>query len=94
VNMLDAWVNAEVPVAMEVASDRKMVPPVIMASTTWGTPPTGNSNNNGGGGGGGGCTVNTMTNPDLTWLFMLFMAGVMYLRNCSISGVFSRKGAE
>ena len=42
VNMLDAWINAEVPVAMEVAGDRKMVPPVIMASTTWGTPPTGN----------------------------------------------------
>ena len=42
VNMLDAWINAEVPVAMEVAGDRKMVPPVVMASTTWGTPPTGN----------------------------------------------------
>ncbi|MGB7933762.1 MAG: thrombospondin type 3 repeat-containing protein [Gammaproteobacteria bacterium] len=41
VNMLDAWINAEVPVAMEFAGDRKMVPPVIMASTTWGTPPTG-----------------------------------------------------
>jgi Thrombospondin type 3 repeat len=41
VNMLDAWINAEVPVAMEVAGDSKMVPPVIMASTTWGTPPTG-----------------------------------------------------
>ena len=42
VNMLDAWINAEVPVAMEVAGDRKMVPPVVMASTSWGTPPTGN----------------------------------------------------
>ena len=42
VNMLDAWINAEVPVAMEVGGDRKMVPPVVMASTTWGTPPTGN----------------------------------------------------
>ena len=40
VNMLDAWINAEVPPAVEVAGDRKMVPPVIMASTTWGTPPT------------------------------------------------------
>ena len=43
VNMLDAWINAEVPVAMEVAGDRKMVPPVLMTSTTWGTPPTGNN---------------------------------------------------
>ena len=43
VNMLDAWINAEVPVAMEVAGDRKMVPPVVMASTSWGTPPTGNN---------------------------------------------------
>ena len=42
VNMLDAWINAEVPVAMEVAGDRKMVPPVVMASASWGTPPTGN----------------------------------------------------
>jgi hypothetical protein len=42
VNMLDAWINAEVPVAMEVAGDRKMVPPVVMTSTTWGTPSTGN----------------------------------------------------
>ena len=39
VNMLEAWINAEVPVAMEVGGDRKMVPPVMMASTTWGTPP-------------------------------------------------------
>ena len=44
VNMLDAWINADVPVAMEVAGDRKMVPPVVMASTTWGTPPTGTGN--------------------------------------------------
>jgi hypothetical protein len=42
VNMLDAWINAEVPVAMAVNGDRKMVPPVLMASTTWGIPPTGN----------------------------------------------------
>jgi len=41
VNMLDAWINAEVPVAMEVAGDRKMVPPVVMKSATWGTPSTG-----------------------------------------------------
>jgi hypothetical protein len=39
VNMLEAWINAEVPVAMEVGGDRKMVPPVVMASTTWGTLP-------------------------------------------------------
>ncbi|MEJ2309244.1 MAG: Ig-like domain-containing protein [Gammaproteobacteria bacterium] len=43
VNMLDAWINAEVPVAMEVNGDRKMVPPVLMASTTWGTTPGGNT---------------------------------------------------
>jgi len=43
VNMLDAWINAEVPVAMNVGGDRKMVPPVVMASTTWGTPPTVNN---------------------------------------------------
>jgi VCBS repeat-containing protein len=41
-NMLDAWINAEVPVAMEVGGDRKMVPPVVMKSVTWGTPPSGN----------------------------------------------------
>ena len=39
VNMLEAWINAEVPVAIEVAGDRKMVPPVMMASTSWGAPP-------------------------------------------------------
>jgi len=39
VNMLEAWINAEVPVAMDVGGDRKMVPPVMMASTTWGTLP-------------------------------------------------------
>jgi len=43
VNMLDAWINAEVPVAMTIGGDKKMVPPVVMASTTWGTPPTGNN---------------------------------------------------
>jgi len=43
VNMLEAWINAEVPVAIEVNGDRKMVPPVIMASTTWGTPPGGDN---------------------------------------------------
>ncbi len=36
-NMLEAWINAEVPVAMDVAGDRKMVPPVAMATATWGT---------------------------------------------------------
>jgi hypothetical protein len=49
VNMLDAWINAEVPTAVAVAGDRKMVPPVIMASTTWGTPPTGNADDDGDG---------------------------------------------
>ena len=34
-NMLETWVNAEVPVAIEVAGDRKMVPPVVMATATW-----------------------------------------------------------
>ncbi len=42
-NMLEAWINAEVPVAMTVGGDKKMVPPVVMASATWGTPPTGNT---------------------------------------------------
>ena len=37
--MLEAWINAEVPVAMDIGGDRKMVPPVMMASTTWGTLP-------------------------------------------------------
>lgn len=40
--MLEAWVNAEVPVAMTVGDDKKMVPPVMMASTTWGSA-TGNN---------------------------------------------------
>jgi hypothetical protein len=51
VNMLEAWINAEVvhgnpdvPEALEVGGDRKMVPPIVMNSTTWGTPPTGGSN--------------------------------------------------
>ena len=35
-NMLEAWVNAEVPVAIKVAGDRKMVPPVEMATAFWG----------------------------------------------------------
>ena len=43
VNMLEAWINAEVPVAIEVAGDRKMVPPIAMATASWGTPPTGNN---------------------------------------------------
>jgi hypothetical protein len=43
VNMLEAWINAEVPVSMEVGGDRKMVPPIVMTSTTWGTP-TGDNN--------------------------------------------------
>jgi hypothetical protein len=33
--MLEAWINAEVPVAIEVAGDRKMVPPVVMATANW-----------------------------------------------------------
>ena len=44
VNMLEAWINAEVPVAIEVNGDRKMVPPVVMASTSWGTPPPPSNN--------------------------------------------------
>lgn len=35
--MLDAWINAEIPLAIEVARDRKMVPPVVMATTHWST---------------------------------------------------------
>ncbi|MDH3924200.1 MAG: hypothetical protein OET41_06290 [Xanthomonadales bacterium] len=35
-NMLNTWINAEVPAAMEVAGDHKMVPPVLMASINWG----------------------------------------------------------
>jgi len=42
VNMLEAWINAEVPVAIKVGGDRKMVPPVVMASIDWGTAPGGN----------------------------------------------------
>ena len=42
VNMLEAWINAEVPVAIAVAGDRKMVPPVVMEKAQWGTPPTAN----------------------------------------------------
>lgn len=38
VKMLQAWVNAEVPVAIEVAGDRKMVPPIEMATAFWGAP--------------------------------------------------------
>ena len=38
--MLQAWINAEVPVAQQIAGDRKMVPPVVMATKTWNaTPP-------------------------------------------------------
>jgi hypothetical protein len=36
-NMLEAWINAEVTVAMEVAGDRKMVPPIVMSTTNWGS---------------------------------------------------------
>ena len=43
VNMLEAWINAEVPVAIEVGGDKKMVPPAVMASIVWGVPPVGNS---------------------------------------------------
>jgi hypothetical protein len=35
VNMLNAWINAEIPVAIEVAGDRKMVPSVVMATASW-----------------------------------------------------------
>jgi hypothetical protein len=42
VNMLEAWINAEVPGAMPVGGDRKMVPPYVMKSVTWGTV-TGNT---------------------------------------------------
>ena len=52
INMLEAWINAEVvhgnpdvPEAMVVGGDRKMVPPIVMNSTTWGTPPGGGGNN-------------------------------------------------
>jgi hypothetical protein len=43
VNMLEAWINAKVPVAMDLDddSDHKMVPPIVMASTTWPSTPTG-----------------------------------------------------
>lgn len=40
-HMLEAWINAEVPVAIEVAGDRKMVPPVAMATTSWGSTVSG-----------------------------------------------------
>jgi hypothetical protein len=45
VNMLEAWINAEIQVngpvpdvteVMLVGGDRKMVPPIVMTSTTWG----------------------------------------------------------
>ena len=45
VNMLEAWINAEVPVAIEVGGDKKMVPPAVMASIVWGTPPPPVGNN-------------------------------------------------
>lgn len=35
VKMLETWINADVPVAMEVAGDRKMVPPIVMATLEW-----------------------------------------------------------
>ena len=38
-NMLEAWINAEIPVAMQVAGDRRMVPPIVMSSTTWNAVP-------------------------------------------------------
>lgn len=41
-NMLQTWINAEVPVAIEVAGDRKMVPPVVMATAAW-TPAVGDT---------------------------------------------------
>jgi hypothetical protein len=42
VNMLEAWINADLPEAsgaILVNGDRKMVPPVAMQHITWGTPP-------------------------------------------------------
>jgi len=33
--ILEAWINAEVSGAIQVAGDRKMVPPVIMATAQW-----------------------------------------------------------
>jgi len=42
-NMMDAWINADVPVAMTIGGDQKMVPPVIMATANWGN--TGGGNN-------------------------------------------------
>lgn len=41
INMLEAWINADVPVAIEVAGDRKMVPPVVMATASWGSDDAG-----------------------------------------------------
>jgi len=35
-HLLEAWINAEIPVALEVAGDRRMVPPFRMASVVWG----------------------------------------------------------
>jgi hypothetical protein len=37
--MLQAWINAEVPVAQQIAGDRKMVPPVVMATESWAATP-------------------------------------------------------
>jgi len=34
-HMLEAWINAEIPVALEVAGDRRMVPPFTMATVVW-----------------------------------------------------------
>jgi len=42
-NMMDAWINADVPVAMNIGGDQKMVPPVVMATANWGN--TGGGNN-------------------------------------------------
>ena len=35
VNMLEAWINTEVSVAMQVAGDRRMVPPFVMKTIEW-----------------------------------------------------------
>jgi hypothetical protein len=42
-NMMDAWINADVPVAMTIGGDQKMVPPVVMATANWGNAGGGNN---------------------------------------------------
>jgi hypothetical protein len=43
------------------------------------TPPV--DDGGGDGGGGGGCTVSTEANIDPTWLFVILILSIMYLRN-------------